>query len=261
MSVEVVHWNPRRPIARGSLGRLLPMRRPVNNFGDLLGPLIVQRLVTHLGLEPTVRHSRRLVAVGSILRLATDGDVVWGAGANGKSVAGPLEVTSLDVRAVRGPLTRAYLERQGIPCPEMYGDPGLLVGHLWSRDELRGSRPTSKITIVPNLHDYPRYRGDSRAVNPCAPVWDVVGRIASSEFVVGSSLHGVIVAESLGIPSRLVASTTEPRFKYDDYYLGTGRAIPDLAPDVESAVKFGSAPPLEWSPTGLVESFPRDLWV
>jgi pyruvyltransferase len=259
VSVEVVHWNPRRPIAPGFVGRLLPVRRPVNNFGDLLGPLIVRRLVDRLNLKPA-RHQHRLVAVGSILRLAADGDVIWGAGANGKSVDKPLDATHIDVRAVRGPLTWKYLRDQGIACPEVFGDPGLLIGHLWTRAELRGSRPAHGVTIVPNLHDFPQYRRDPRAIDPRASVWDVVGRIASSEMVVGSSLHGVIIAESLGIPACLVVSGTEPRFKYDDYFLGTGRAAPYLAPDVDSAIGSGGAPPLDWSPTALTEAFPRDLW-
>ncbi|WP_426323948.1 polysaccharide pyruvyl transferase family protein [Microbacterium sp. E-13] len=258
MSVEVVHWNPRRAVA-ARFGKLVPVRRPVNNFGDMLGPLIVDKLVERLGLRPALG-AHRLVAVGSILRLAREGDIVWGAGANGKSVDKPLDVTSLDVRAVRGPLTRDYLQEQGIPCPDIYGDPGLLVGHLWTREELQGTRPARAVTIVPNLHDFPRYRRDPRAVNPRSPVWDVVGQIASSDMVVGSSLHGVVIAESLGIPACLVASETEPRFKYDDYYLGTNRDIPRVAPDVDSAIESGGAPSLEWSPRNLIESFPRDLW-
>ncbi|MDQ0574562.1 polysaccharide pyruvyl transferase family protein [Agromyces albus] len=259
MAVEVIHWNPRRPAFPGLLGRALPVRRPVNNFGDILGPLIVQRITERLGLkEPTDR--RRLVAVGSILRLARDGDVVWGTGANGKSVAEPLPYASLDVRAVRGPLTRSYLAQEGITAPEVYGDPGLLIGYLWSREELAHGHAPSDLAVVPNLHDYVASRHHPDVVNPQANVWHVLGRIAASRMVVGSSLHGVVIAESLGIPARLVTSSTEPRFKYDDYYLGTGREPGAFAPNVDSAVRMGGCPPPEWDPMQLLGAFPTDLW-
>ena len=44
--------------------------------------------------------------------------------------------------------------------------------------------------------------------------------------MVSSSLHGIVIAEAYGVPAVLVASSTEPVFKYEDYYAGTGRELP-----------------------------------
>jgi pyruvyltransferase len=259
VAVEVVHWNPSRPIARGVLGRLLPVRRPVDNFGDLLGPLIVAELVRREGLaEPDA--PRRLVSVGSIMRMARDGDTVWGTGVNGKTMGEPLPASRLDVRAVRGPLTRDHLAGCGITAPEVYGDPGLLVGRLWPREQLARAELARDALVVPNLHDLPSVAGRSDAVNPTDPVWDVLAAIASARFVVGSSLHGVIVAESFGIPARLVRSSTEPRFKYEDYYRGTGRDAFEIADDVDTALAMGGEPLPAWDAEPLLAAFPRDLW-
>ena len=260
MAVEVVHWNPSRPIVGGLLGKAIPIRRPVDNFGDLLGPLIVAELVRREGLAEPER-SRRLVSVGSIMRMAKDGDTVWGTGVNGKTMADPLPARQLDVRAVRGPLTRDYLAGNGIQAPAVFGDPGLLVGHLWPRETLAKPKAAAGHVVVPNLHDLPSTRGRKDVIDPTDAVWDVLARIASAELVVGSSLHGVIVAESFGIPARLVRSSTEPRFKYEDYYLGTGRPEFEIADDIDTALALGGEPlPVGWDPQPLLQAFPRDLW-
>jgi pyruvyltransferase len=258
--VELVHWNPTRPVVSGPLGRFLP-RRPVNNFGDLLGPAIVQRLLSGRGISAdSAAAGRRLLAVGSILHFAQNGDTVWGTGANGKKLDGEMSFESLDVRAVRGPLTREYLQRLNISAPEVYGDPGLLVGHLWTRAQLAKGYPSTDYIVLPNFHDYPAAKRSAHLVNPRDDLWSVIGRIAASRFVVGSSLHAMIVAESLGIPARLVVSGTEPTFKFDDYYQGTGRAGAEPAASVEEALKQRGQQPPEWSPTELLRSFPADLW-
>lgn len=259
MGVELVHWNPRRPISPNRIARLLPIRRPVDNFGDLLGPRIVARIVQQRGLMEPDAH-RRLVSVGSVLHLTRAGDVIWGTGVNGKSLDKPLESQDLDVRAVRGPRTRAFLHERGIGAPDVYGDPGLLLGHLWTREELAGDAGPHELAVVPNLHDWHALRHRAHVVNPRDQVDRVLRRIASARLVVGSSLHGVVVAESLGIPARLVASSTEPRFKYDDYYEGSGRSGIEIADDVDEALRMGGAAGPSWDPRVLLDAFPEDLW-
>ncbi|WP_291048107.1 polysaccharide pyruvyl transferase family protein [Herbiconiux sp.] len=258
--VELVHWNPSRPIIPGRFGRFLP-RKPVDNFGDLLGPAIVERILHVRGISSeSAPDRRRLLSVGSILHFAEDGDTVWGTGVNGKKLHGDPPFRSLDVRAVRGPLTRSYLQGLGIPAPEVYGDPGLLVGHLWTREELAVGYEDHDHIVLPNFHDFPAAKRSPALVNPRDPLWSVIGRIASSKFVVGSSLHAMIVAESLGIPARLVISKTEPIFKFDDYYQGTGREGAEPAHTVEEALRMGGQEAPRWLPGPLLDSFPADLW-
>ncbi|PPF40845.1 polysaccharide pyruvyl transferase family protein [Rathayibacter sp. AY1A3] len=266
--IDVVHWNPAQPISRAPWARFVPIRRRVDNFGDLLGPMIVERILQREGISPgSALERRRLLAVGSILKLARDGDTLWGIGANGKSLDARFDFTDLDVRAVRGPLTRGFLRARGIAVPEVYGDPGLLVGTLWGRDELRRGTPDRRVTVLPNLNDLRRMRADGTAprpedglVEPTRPVLEVLGAIAASDLVVGSSLHAIVVAESLGIPARLVASASEPDFKYRDYYEGSGRAGFTPAATVAEAIQAGGEPPLDWRPDALLAAFPRDLW-
>jgi pyruvyltransferase len=254
--VDVVHWNPRRPVVPGFLGYALPVRRRVDNFGDLIGPMLVARIVADEGLiEQTER--RRLLTVGSIMHFAKPGDTVWGTGINPKVDRPPAK--PLDVRAVRGPVTQAALEQQGIAAPSIYGDPALLWSRFWPLESYAvGSR--RPIGIVPNFHDVAAFGDDERVIHPRGKVHDVVSRILHHDFVIASSLHGIVIAESYGIPARLIPSRTEPPGKYDDYYRGTGRPDWRSAPTVEAAVEMGGERPPRWDGDAMLAAFPRDLW-
>ena len=258
MSVEVVHWNPYLYREKTRLARFGPK---VNNFGDLLGPVIVEKMLKNAGIDARgVKSPHRLLAVGSIMHLAAEGDLVWGTGMNGKKLTTDLPFSQLDVRAVRGPQTQRVLEDKGIHAPAVFGDPGLLVGQLWSRAELTGKQAPRKFSVVPNFHDFPQFPRTDETVNPTGKLWQVIAKIAASDLVVGSSLHGIVIAESLGIPARLVLSKTEPLFKYQDYYEGTGRTGFTPANAVAEALQLGGERLPEWNPTPLLDAFPYDLW-
>jgi len=259
--VQVVHWNPRVRLGSRGLVRRLPGLRRLNNFGDLLGPAIVARILAERGIDDRAAVAdRRLLTVGSIMKLAKTGDVVWGTGVNGKSIGDAHAYTSLDVRAVRGPLTREFLKNRGIDAPEVYGDPGLLVSRLWPEVDVREDRRSTRVTIVPNFHDYEQVAGDARVLNPRSPLSHCIRTIAGSDLVVGTSLHGIVLAESYGIPARLVRSLSEPDFKYRDYYLGTGREHVEVAASEAEAIEMGGERPPVFDADLLMTAFPVDLW-
>lgn len=252
--VEVFHWNPRRPIVRGRFGQWLPKGRGTNNFGDMMGPAIVRALAPS---SRPVNAGARLLAVGSILHFAHDGDVVWGSGVNGKVPTSQIDAADLDIRAVRGPLTAELLRSKGMDVPEIFGDPGLLLPDLLG--VRRSENPTRRLLIVPNLHDWPIWRRDPAVINPRSPFEDVVQAVAESSQVVASSLHGLVMADALGVPASLLRPSKESLFKYEDYYEGTGRRLPPVNDSVEEAVR-NPGEPLEWRPDALKAAFPRELW-
>jgi pyruvyltransferase len=233
----------------------------VSNFGDLLGPVIVRALVREFGLRADAGDAR-LLAIGSILHLAEFGDVVWGPGLNAKAGTELSSLPTLDVRAVRGPFTRALLEQRfGQPAPEVYGDPGLLLGALSPRLVVAPERRRRALSIVPNLNELAEVHDRDNVVNPRWPLRRVLSLIATSRLVVGSSLHGIIVAEALGVPARAVRTSAESALKYQDYYVSTGRDPETvLADDVAEAVARGGVAPPRWDPVPLLSAFPRDLW-
>jgi pyruvyltransferase len=255
---EIVHWNPRRRLGAGVILRQLPRRSRVNNFGDLLGPWITARVHVVLGLGRPLSDKQRLLTVGSIMHFARNGDVVWGSGVNGK-VLSPGGFPKLDIRAVRGPLSAKALCQSGNAVPEVYGDPALLIPHLWSDAELGIERRSGGTVVVPNFHDL---AGAPRgALDPRGDLVELVRRLASAERVIGSSLHAIIVAEAYGVPAVLVTSSTEPTFKYEDYHRGTGRDCPPPVPDWRAALAAPTPDPIErWDPQPLLGAFPADLW-
>ncbi|WP_183086153.1 polysaccharide pyruvyl transferase family protein [Mycetocola tolaasinivorans] len=194
------------------------------------------------------------------MHFARTGDTIWGTGINDKIDAAHLAFEDLDVRAVRGPRTRERLQERGIFVPEVYGDPALLLPELMPQLREWANKKQFPETIIPNLNDFPAYKGESNVFSPVAPLKDVLKRIAQSEFVTGSSLHGIVIAESLGIPARLISSAHEPEFKYQDYFLGSGRESQDFAASIDEARAMGGHPSLAWDPAPLRDAFPSDLW-
>lgn len=258
-TVELYAWNPVRPLPTAD-GHL--EHQPVNNFGDLLGPLIVTEILRRRGLSPDEAPlSRRLLSVGSVLHSAKAGDVVWGTGINGKVRNVRYRDWSLDVRAVRGPLTAQRLRRAGHEVPSVYGDPGSLMGLLWKREDFRRADLEVPVIVVPNFNDFADETTDAELLNPRSPLTHCLAAIASAELVVASSLHAIIVAEAFGVPAQRFKSRSEPDFKYEDYYQATGRTTHTCAATADEAIALGAAsgtPRLDVTP--LLEAFPWDLW-
>ncbi|MCU1580189.1 MAG: polysaccharide pyruvyl transferase family protein [Rhodoglobus sp.] len=255
--VEVAYWDPVR--STGPWGAPARFPRPIRNFGDLLAPRIVRALVRELGLG-AADAPRRLLSIGSILHFGREGDVVWGSGVNAK--VGQAVSAGLDIRGVRGPRTQAALAKAlGMPGAAILGDPGLLLGALEPGLIVPAGRRRHAASIIPNLNDLATLTSRRQVVNPRWPIGNVLRRIANSRLVVGSSLHGIVVAESLGVPARVVRTGAEDRLKYEDYYLSTGRDPDDaIARTVDDALAAGGVAPPAWDPLPMLSAFPLDLW-
>jgi hypothetical protein len=243
--VACVRWNPDRN------------GRRVSNFGDLLGPLIVAQLAGRPAGSPPSAFRGRLLAVGSILHFAAAGDVVWGAGINGKEP--PSLPGHLDVRALRGPFTRCAVLASGIPAPKVYGDPALLAARIWPELRAAPDATDRPAIAVPNLHEIERF--DERVrVSPIGDPLEVIREIAASGFVTGTSLHGLILADAFGVPARPIASEVEHPFKYVDYYASTGRFNVEFATSFEHALDLGPLPRPRMRLDRLANAFPSELW-
>jgi pyruvyltransferase len=235
------------------------------NFGDYLSVEIVQRMIDRPVAIASIAdkpRTHKLLALGSILYFAREGDTLWGTGMNAKyTKREDFFFTSLDVRAVRGPMTRHFLiDHFGIEVPEVYGDPALLIPTLFPEFQ-RKEEPKHKYVVIPHYSDAWMFPEQDCVdiIYPYEP-WDVViEKILDSEFVISSSLHGIIVAEAFGIPARwLRVSEKEPTFKFYDYYLGTGRDQPCFATTVEEALRMGGEVPAQCDLDKLMQSFPYD---
>ncbi len=264
-SLALYHWSP-------------PPQHAYANFGDEISPLLVKRMLDRNGnndvsvMLPEPGRAK-LLAIGSILQLARNGDVVWGAGVNAKTWVRNLETNKLiDVRLVRGPLTKAAILQHGITCPDRFGDPVLAFPMLFQQEidaaaEVAGERfPNAKVLYIPNLNDerfadQRQVQNDPRVsyLSPGEDPFVIAHLISRAEVVISSSLHGLVLADAFGVPSRPVLSWFEPLFKYLDYYAGTGRVAIQFARDYVDALVGEDTPVAEFDVAQILSSFPNDI--
>ena len=202
----------------------------IPNWGDALNPYLARKLsgrdVQHL---EGFYHDRYL-AVGSVLGAANEHAEVWGSGfiKEGELVMGIPKA----VHAVRGPLSRQALLRQGVRCPEVYGDPALLMPLFFDPDVPK----SHKIGVVPHYVDKSHPWLDLCRQDPDVHILDIesgtedfVRELKSCEVILSSSLHGLIAADAYGIPNVWVIFSDKligGDFKFHDYRLSIGAGTP-----------------------------------
>ena len=187
----------------------------VNNFGDILTPLILD----HFGVawKETERFSADTFVVGSIIKKVTRHATVLGSGI--MSWNDRVERTA-DYKFVRGPLTRDRILAAGGECPEIYGDAAMLLPLLGNFDLNKKGR----VGYTPHYNDERKWPAKNRiALNHPDPL-HVAREIASYEKIVSSSLHGIIAAHSLGIPAAWIPSkqVKGDDSKFIDHYRSVG---------------------------------------
>lgn len=230
------------------------------NVGDRLAIDLVARIIAEKGMR--FRHynggTRRLFAVGSVLRVAQENDVVWGSGINGKTLHRWEGFHRLDLRAVRGPLTARKLTEMGMEVPDVYGDPGILADRYFPLQPT-GTRP---YWVVPHLREPADLYPGQPLLSPKQMPVKFLRKLVQAQVVVSSSLHGLVLAEAYGIPAvPLINRSGEHVFKYQDYYEGTGREFPGFSETVADALRREPPPGIpEGVKDRLMAAFPWDLW-
>ena len=192
------------------------------NFGDQITPLLLR----HYGFTPFHAPPDRaqLVSTGSILEHVPENysGLIVGSGLIHESSR--LSFPNAKIVAVRGRLTQ---ERLGLASRNIrLGDPGLLALTFLRKREIK----KYVLGLVPHYVDKANTAlSDIVRSNPLDCTFidvekknslDVIRQIDQCENVISSSLHGLIVADSLGIPNAWMFSRelTGDRFKFDDYY-------------------------------------------
>jgi hypothetical protein len=199
------------------------------NFGDAMNPFLLERL---FGVTATWAplEEAELTGSGSVIqwisptvRQRTGPIHVWGSGFIHDLEPGP-RLGDVRYHAVRGPHTRTLAGADpGTPL----GDPGLLSA------EALGGRPAAShaIGVVPHLWDLESAtlagmveRAGALLIDVRKDPETVIRQIASCDYVFSSSLHGLIVADSFGIPTTWFVNTPlfGGAFKFDDYYASFG---------------------------------------
>lgn len=245
------------------------------NFGDYLSVVIVEKMKKNYNViehNITKHRTKHLYAIGSILTMGAQNATVWGSGLiepPRKSIRILWRLSrKLDIRCVRGPKTREQLLSMGYDCPESYGDPALILPEIY---KVKTSKKTkNKVVVIKHFADnMENYKKNDGFVylDPMVfkEYWnEIIDDIASAKLVISSSLHGIIVAEAYGVPAILLkGSQTSNSFKYDDYYLSTGRNNYPVANEIDDAIELAACyekPDLTKLKQNIFNTFPKDIW-
>lgn len=253
-----------------------------NNIGDSINPLIIEKIIGYK-VQYAEWNECETCGIGSGLRrffmpraeLFTRGGArkkliglitlcpcqLWSAGFIRYSDTKEIPLRNhLHTASVRGMLSKKRIEQilgKQIDCT--LGDAGLLAADLLKEKTTKKYR----LGIIPHqreigekewdhLHDTV---SDSILLDVTADPMETLKRMAACECIVSSSLHGLIIADSFGIPNRRVVLTDRlagDGFKFDDYYSAFG-ILPErpinlkesVAVDIEQ-IKAGYSIKKEW---------------
>lgn len=200
--------------------------KSINNFGDLLTPLILK----HYGLTPVHAYPNKaqIVSVGTLLGYMSNDfkGIIMGTGINNPSLK---PFNNAVVVGLRGKLTQDAIGlNSGYSI--VLGDPGLLASRIFPKRENK----RWKLGIVPHLSELQHpivkkweaeFSDEVKIINVLRNPEIVIKEIDACEHIISSSLHGLIIADSLEIPNiRYImpdASNYEYEhnyFRFDDYY-------------------------------------------
>ena len=202
----------------------------IPNIGDLINPIIVSAVTG----EQTVRANSdapHLLAIGSGMAETTPQSCVWGTGVMHPDIGiGSPKASRL--HAVRGKLSHAALRQAAIAIGDVpLGDPGFLAPAIFG--VRRSSVPKHRLGVVPHYVD--RANQFFRCLLSDPDVVDLnvhkepeafLRQMADCGAVISSSLHGLILAEALGIPNLWVKARDEipgGAFEFDDWFTTTAR--------------------------------------
>ena len=209
------------------------------NLGDGINPIVFNGLCkkgfTFKDMSKIPKHSEKpyILGIGSILSWNKDTDssnqIICGSGFIHKD---RIPQKPLRIISVRGTMTRDKFLDAGIECPPIYGDLALLLRYIIPPVACK-----KKYTfgIIPHYVDKEHPFILDAAKNPDWKVIDInqaytpenfVKEIHECECILSSTLHGIIICDSYGIPAHHISLSDKViggDWKFRDYYSSVKR--------------------------------------
>ncbi len=239
------------------------------NFGDWLSPdicsLLSGRKVVHAPINDCT-----LVAVGSLLQRLKENFWnrrinVWGSGFIAQC---PPRESRHYIHAVRGTFSAQQLK---MPHLESTGDPGLLVDSLYAKVATKkhqlGIVPHYKDKANPVIKMIKDNVKNSLLIDVFNSPEEVCHSIQQCDYILSSSLHGLVVADSYGIPNLWLEVSEQVKgggWKFRDYYSNFGMEVPTpLQPkgelkmdEIVSTIGYYQRNGIDHIKERLIKSFP-----
>lgn len=196
------------------------------NFGDEITRLIIEKIFKKKVVWASPEECT-IVGAGSVIdyvleTMQKNRPYLWGTGFIKESDS-RIGKETFGVAALRGKLS---LGRADVTYPVALGDPGILASYLLD------SAPVSKkykLGVIPHYVDFDTptvaqlrdLGNDVFVIDPTQECMSVIQQISECEMILSSSLHGLIVADSINVPNlRLIISENlvGGDYKFHDYY-------------------------------------------
>lgn len=206
------------------------------NFGDDLNFYILKRIFptrTLFSANNLLFFKENLLFIGSIIGNYSDSkSIIWGSGAIEDNI---IIKKPKRILGVRGPMTRDLLLKNNIDCPSIYSDPALLLPILYNPN----NKKKYKYGIIPHYVDIKSENlillksilGNNVKIISLinySSIQDVINQINECEYILSSSLHGIIVSDAYKVPNiwiELSNKVVGSGFKFYDYFSSVNRAI------------------------------------
>ena len=215
MAIRLYWWHEKR------LSKL-------ENYGDLLSQYLAEKISNQkvIAIEhPSKGFQKYLykhyITIGSIISSATKKSIIWGSGIIKKND----NIRRAKFLAVRGPRTRQRILDLGLDCPEVYGDPGILLPDFYENKLIKKK---FKIGVIPHYIDFikvnEKLKNDKRikVINLLTDnIEKTTDEILECQNIISSSLHGLIIPQTYRIPSLWVKFSNNlsgDNIKFYDYF-------------------------------------------
>lgn len=229
------------------------------NFGDLLNPYVINKLYDKeggtircksgvlsfkeslkifikrlikcdktIGSDKVLAWEKSLLCIGSIINLGNSKSIIWGAGLmNTRQI-----FHGGTILAVRGRYTNDILLKRGYKGTNIYGDPALLLPLIYTPPlHVCNELKINKIGVIPHWSEHETIFNQLSSLSDCTfidlrtnEIEAVIDKICSCEFILSSSLHGIIVAHAYGIPALWMKNgdVFTDGIKFKDYFSSVG---------------------------------------
>lgn len=156
------------------------------------------------------------MCIGSVIQWADKNTVIWGTGSMSDTDTTMFKEKPKSITAVRGPRTRDKLIRYGYDCPDIFGDPALLMPRFYNPS----LEKKYKLSVIPHAIDkclIPQLKKEfptAHFIDVQQDTYPFIDEVIRSEYIISSTLHGCICADAYGV-------LNEWR-KFSDKVLGNG---------------------------------------
>lgn len=248
------------------------------NFGDEITRLIIERIF-HRTCVWAPMESCKIIGAGSLLQdvvveTKNNNPYIWGTGFI-EDGARTIDGQRFRILGVRGELSKKRIANYDGPI--FLGDPGLLASRA-----VRASQKKYILGIIPHYVDKNNSTIDDirkKFENPedvividaTSDCEDVLRQISACSFILSSSLHGLIVADSYGVPNSHLVLSNQVRggdYKFIDYFsvfpnrkyasISHEDVLSKSANDIINLIQSSYIPPsnLEQVQDSIIRAFP-----